>query len=158
MSGPNFSIERLSFSASQVQQICKMLGEFWDNDYLEEWITPDHKNMDRHSFVALTNTKEVAGFILVQVPRRNPYIVQFLVSQRFRGQRLGFQILREAIEDIDRYAERMNGRDKYKFVYLDVPTDAEDAIRLYGRNGFEQTAKASKNIGTKSNRLERRIP
>lgn len=157
MSAQNFRIVRLKLDSPQVKEICQMLEEFYDNDYYPYMINDDNKDIDRHSFVALTETKAVAGFILVNIPRRNPNIVQFLVSEASRKQRLGYRLLTKIIQDIERYAHAMDERSKYKIIFLDVPATAQAAIELYERNGFAQTTKASKNIGTTAHRLERKI-
>lgn len=156
MSSQNFRIERLQLHSDQVSEIIQMLAEFYDNDYETDMINRDSKDIDRHSFVALTKTNTVAGFILVQIPRRNPNIVQFLVSANFRGQGLGKILLQKAIEDIEGFAETMDGRP-YQLIYLDVPTTAEVAKKLYESNGFVQSTKAAKQIGTKAHRMERKI-
>lgn len=158
MSVQNLRLEKLRLNSQQAPEICQMLSDFYDNDVYEpHMIDDDNKDIDRHSFVALTNTSAVAGFILVRVPVRNPFIVQFLVSDRYRGQRLGYRLLSRAIEDIEKYAETMNEGSEYKLIYLDVPVTAQDAIALYTRNGFKQTNKRSKNIGTTAHRMERKI-
>lgn len=157
MNVPNVRIERLRLNSGQVDEICQMLADFYDNDYEEEMINEDNKNIDRHSFVALTNANAVAGFILVHMPRRHPLIVQFLVAQQFRGQRLGFRLLRRAIEDINEYAETMDERTKYLKIYLDVPISAAAAIALYENNGFRRSSGRAKNIGVTAHRMERKI-
>lgn len=157
MNNQNVRIEKLELKSDQVPRICRMLKRFYQNDYEPYMINEDNKYIDRHSFVALTTRNSVAGFILVHIPIRNPLIVQFLVSDRFRGQGLGYRLLTKAIEDIEQFARTMDARSEYKMIYLDVPATAQPAIALYTRNGFTRSTQPSKNIGTQAQRMVRTI-
>lgn len=83
--------------------------------------------------------------------------MQFLVSAQYRGQQLGYRLLRAATEDIESYAEEMDDRDRYRLIYLHVPISFTAAIALYTRNGFERTSMNARKVGIKSHRMERRI-
>lgn len=144
----------------EAKTICKMLKKFYDNEYDPIAITENQTHMERHSFIAYAGRGvNMAGFILVDIPEnmRNPYILQLLVAEKHRGNRVGYELLMRSIASMEAY-EADDETKRYNLIYLNVPLTARDAIKLYERNGFKRVKVASeKAVGAKSIRMQRKI-